>query len=71
MLQRLSPHEAKRARQQRWRTRPDRGVIYVSGEVPVVLVEALINSRVLDPQASEDKQAIVDAMVKVLAAHIV
>jgi hypothetical protein len=64
MLQRPSRSELKRARQQRWRQRPDRGVIHVAGDVPTVLVEALINSHVLDPQAAENKQFIMYAMVR-------
>jgi hypothetical protein len=70
MLQRPSRSELKRARQQRWRTRPARDVTFVAGDVPNVLIEALINSRVLDPQASENKQAIMAAMVKVLTAMV-
>jgi hypothetical protein len=71
MLQRPTRAELKRARQQRWRTRPARDVIHVAGDVPRVLIEALINSRVLDPQESENKAAIMAAMVKVLKAHII
>jgi hypothetical protein len=50
MLQRLPHREAKRRRQARWRDRQRRDVLMVSGEVPRVVVETLIDGRWLDPR---------------------
>jgi hypothetical protein len=59
----------KAIRQARWRDRQRRDVLYVAGDVPLDVVEALIAYKWLDPNAADDRAAIHSAMIAALRSH--
>lgn len=66
MLQRTPRTAAKSLRQQRWRERQRRDLRHVGGDVPLDVIETLIDLNWLKPADGDDRRAIHLAMVQAL-----
>lgn len=66
MLMRLPARELRRQRNRRYRDRQRRDVLVVTGEIPRRVVENLIDTEWLHPEAASNPRAIMAAMVAAL-----